>query len=509
MAGSARTKRGYSKIEMACKLAKVEGIAYVWVDTCCIDKSSSVELSEAINSMFQWYKDSLICYAYLSDLRPFTDLSRTLKSCRWFTRGWTLQELIAPTNINFFDQNWGFIGNKKDLMEEVSSITGIGVLVLNHTTPLSSVTVATRMSWASYRQTTREEDMAYCLLGIFSVNMPLIYGEGSKAFTRLQEEIIRSICDLSIFAWKAVPDQDERHSRRYSGALAKSPKLFSSCRHIIRSKETRFHADFSVTNRGIRMPAGLIGLSIKNSQGCHYVLCLDCSTEGQSNSSLAIYLRKCGADLFIRDHPSSLATVTPESGNRYRFRTIYILSKLPESPCPLQDGFPSPDDDLVISRRVSAIRICLPPGLVVYNANPPSHRDSQDEVFFSTESTHDGWCAITIEGTLRLDGQHVPVSCFFACFGWNCRQKYLVSTLVNLSTCDPISINRLVSELEREQNDFIPWALEDLEYFGIPLQGFVTLEAAGHTFKLSHIAKKVFVPTICKSEMYQVEIFLD
>ncbi|KAH6871396.1 heterokaryon incompatibility protein-domain-containing protein [Thelonectria olida] len=506
MNGSAWNKKGYTKIEMTCRCADAEGVRFVWVDTCCIDKSSSAELTEAINSMFKWYKDSVVCYVYLSDLAPSTDISTALKGCRWFTRGWTLQELIAPNNVNFLDQNWNFRGSKRDLLNEISSITGIAAMVLSHKTPLSSISVAAKMSWAAHRQTTKVEDISYCLLGIFDVNMPLVYGEGSKAFTRLQEEIIRTTWDLSVFAWKAVPGRDGRHSRRYSGILAECPNQFSDCGRLVKSKGSQLHADFAVTNLGIRIPTVLVASRVENFQGSRYILSLDCSTEDQTQSSLALYLRKCGADLFVRDQPSLLATLTPESHDRYRSRTIYILSKLPEIPDPTQNGLLSPEDNFIISNRVSAIQICLPPGLVVYDANPTSHRDSQDAVFFSTENTHDGWCSITFEGELDWRGRRAPVSCFFACFGWNSRPSYLISTLVDLSTCDAISLRRLLSELEREGNEFIPWALEELEHFGIPMQGSVTL--AGGTVRMSHVAKKVLLPKICNSEMYQVDVFL-
>lgn len=271
--GTGKNKAGYCKLTLCAKQAAHDGLQFFWVDTCCMDKSSSAELSEAINSMFRLYKDSAVCYVYLSDLKPSIDLSTALKGCRWFTRGWTLQELIAPNNSDFFNQNWEFVGNKRDLLDEISSITNISTLVLSHNTPLSCVTVATRMSWAAHRQTTKVEDISYCLLGIFNINMPLIYGEGSKAFARLQQEIIKGTCDLSIFAWKTVPGQDDQHTHPYSGILAESPRQFSSCGSLVQSQERRFHADFSVTNRGVRIPTGLIASPIENFQGYRYILC--------------------------------------------------------------------------------------------------------------------------------------------------------------------------------------------------------------------------------------------
>lgn len=204
---SAFEKPGYSKIEGACKHALKDGLDYIWIDTCCIDKTSSSELSEAINSMFRWYEDARICYAYLSDLsvRDITskgDFRKNFRACKWFTRGWTLQELLAPPLVGFYTREWHVLGSKTTLSAHISSITRIDINALNGTR-LSSYTIAQRMSWASKRVTTRPEDVAYCLLGIFGINMPLLYGEGDKAFLRLQEEIIKTSDDHSIFAWEA------------------------------------------------------------------------------------------------------------------------------------------------------------------------------------------------------------------------------------------------------------------------------------------------------------------
>jgi hypothetical protein len=169
--------------------------------------------------MFRWYKHAAVCYAYLSDLDDDNTLSHRrggthyaesyaeyrlrsdLPNCRWFQRGWTLQELIAPPNIIFFSRNWHQIGPHKLLVSLISSITGIDIEVINHDVPISTISVAARMSWAARRKTTRTEDTAYCLLGIFEVNMPLLYGEGDRAFLRLQEEIMKVHGDLSLFAW--------------------------------------------------------------------------------------------------------------------------------------------------------------------------------------------------------------------------------------------------------------------------------------------------------------------
>lgn len=174
---------------------------------CCIDKTSSAELSEAINSMFSWYQNAAVCYAYLSDVPKSTDVSAAESSfskSRWFTRGWTLQELIAPCNLVFFSMDWHTLGTKIELSSRISSITGIERKFLSGKS-LELASAAKIMSWAALRKTSRVEDIAYCLLGLFDINMPLIYGEGKKAFRRLQEEIMTSRSeDHSLFAWGTI-----------------------------------------------------------------------------------------------------------------------------------------------------------------------------------------------------------------------------------------------------------------------------------------------------------------
>ena len=152
-----QSKKGYRKIAMTCRLASQSGLEYAWVDTCCIDKSSSAELSEAINSMYRWYGRSRVCYVYLEDLAAGADIAVDLPRCRWFTRGWTLQELIPPDHMQFYDQDWNPIGSKNDLMDCLIKITGIEEAVLKHQLPLPLVSVARKFFWAAHRQSTRTE----------------------------------------------------------------------------------------------------------------------------------------------------------------------------------------------------------------------------------------------------------------------------------------------------------------------------------------------------------------
>ncbi|KAF2673633.1 HET-domain-containing protein, partial [Microthyrium microscopicum] len=199
--GTGQEKQGYQKIVKCCQIAADEGYSYAWIDTCTIDKSSSAELSEAINSMFQWYKKSAVCYAYLEDYDEADPSS--LDKSRWFTRGWTLQELIAPSTVRFYSGEWKEFGTRKSLVKNIYKITKIDEdVLLTGSSFLYEKSIAKRMSWASTRQTTKPEDTAYCLLGIFDCTLPLLYGEGlAKAFIRLQENIIQASRDQSIFAW--------------------------------------------------------------------------------------------------------------------------------------------------------------------------------------------------------------------------------------------------------------------------------------------------------------------
>lgn len=234
----AKSKRGFKKIEMCCRQADADGYRYVWVDTCCIDQTSSAELSEAINSMYKWYESSMVCYAYLSDVTSVEKfkqkINSTLAAPRWFRRGWTLQELIAPLRVKFFSNGWKLLGSKKDLSSLLSKWTGIQESVLEHQVTIHDVSVANRMHWASKRRTTRQEDIAYCLLGIFDVNMPLQYGEGMRAFERLQEEILRTTNDSTIFLWqlRAPNDYPSRQwlqtarTNRLGSMFAPSPREF-------------------------------------------------------------------------------------------------------------------------------------------------------------------------------------------------------------------------------------------------------------------------------------------
>ncbi|KAI3336292.1 kinesin light chain [Xylariaceae sp. AK1471] len=214
-------KEGYRKIEFCRKQAARDGLDHFWVDTCCIDKTNNTELSEAINSMFRWYKNATKCYVYLTDVssdashvkNPYRSTwELNFQTSRWFRRGWTLQELIAPEQVDFFSKEGVHLGNKRSLERVISDITDIPAKVLRGD-PLSQCTVAERMAWAERRETTKPEDKAYSLLGVFNVQMALLYGEGEeKALRRLREETTKALKgvqhqDFSVtFSLHGVPE---------------------------------------------------------------------------------------------------------------------------------------------------------------------------------------------------------------------------------------------------------------------------------------------------------------
>ncbi|PIL29705.1 hypothetical protein GSI_08143 [Ganoderma sinense ZZ0214-1] len=203
------------KIKAFCETASEHGFDFGWVDSCCIDKTSSSELSEAITSMYDWYRHADMCFVYLPDVDSQTadaaERNEQFSRSRWFQRGWTLQELLAPSILLFLSKSWHVIGSKQTFAALIAKITNIDEDILTFKRSLDEVTVARRMSWAASRKTTREEDEAYCLMGIFGVSFPIIYGEGRRAFVRLQEEIIKTIPDQTIFAWGRILGPNWRH----------------------------------------------------------------------------------------------------------------------------------------------------------------------------------------------------------------------------------------------------------------------------------------------------------
>jgi hypothetical protein len=316
----AARKSGYLKICGTCEKARSHGIEYAWVDTCCINRSRSEELTEAINSMFRWYRRADACFVYFADLSSNSDIVHSMPRCRWFTRGWCLQELIAPRDVMFYNNCWQHIGNKSTPRFEklISHITKIDQAVLSDASLLPRLSVAQKMSWASRRVTTRPEDIAYCLLGIFNINMPLLYGEGQKAFLRLQKEIIEQSNDLSIFAWghpistsppgheqdgPTAPDEDDAKSYStdpdsYCDLFAQSPSDFSGCGNLVLPHDGAFrNLAFSMTNNGLSLSQMDLRLNFDNNCSLLPLLCHD---ENSPTEPLYLVLKMIHARLYVR-----------------------------------------------------------------------------------------------------------------------------------------------------------------------------------------------------------------
>lgn len=340
----AAKKPGFTKIKDTCNQAWLDGYLYVWIDTCCIDNRSSSELSEAINSMYKWYELAAVCYVYLVDLRcecsrlvetrahkaiitehvgcdvlvpelfapegpaktyiPLPTQSdlppmyedgagihqeacvSCLRKCRWFSRGWTLQELIAPERLMFFGSDWNFIGSKRDLLCTLSDITGIDSIALSHRCKLEELSVAKRLSWAACRETTRIEDRAYSLLGLLNINMSLIYGEGERAITRLQEEIIRSSADSSILAWS----RGLQH-----GLLTPSLSNFQACSKVILCDGATVAHSFELTHRGLKMRLPILKQGRKGTVRA-FLGVLSCRMDDDFERVLCLHLKEQMAD---------------------------------------------------------------------------------------------------------------------------------------------------------------------------------------------------------------------
>lgn len=315
---TATTRKGYQKIKYVMDQARKDNLDYVWVDTCCIDKTSSAELSEAINSMFTWYSASVRCYAYLADVDGTAD-SETQRSefsrSRWFTRGWTLQELLAPPAVIFFSKEWIGICERNSHSHIISDITNIDVDILDGTRPFETVSIAKRMSWAAARKTKRPEDIAYCLMGLFSVNMPMLYGEGGvKAFHRLQEEIMKHSDDSSLFAWGdyRIPEQAAH------GLLADRPAAFAKSGNVVQLGSQEEEKPFEMTNRGLR-----VGLNLYPTSEDSFIATFDCiSTSEDYDGLLGMHLKKIKA----RDHEYTRIKCDRLVASRMRgeHATIYV-----------------------------------------------------------------------------------------------------------------------------------------------------------------------------------------
>lgn len=328
-------------------------------------------------------------------------LARKFGDCAWFTRGWTLQELIAPPNVEFYDSEWNFYGLRnprnieffdhhpvitvrgdtavqRSLIPRISEITGVPPEVLVHSTIPQELPVACRMSWAAGRRTTRMEDMAYCLLGIFGINMSLLYGEGPRAFMRLQEEICKQSADLSLFAWRS--EDVDRRWQKFRGIFAQSPSEFKGCDEffLLRFSQTRYQGEFAVTNRGIRFERMPLYTGL-NSGILMALECADLRIARSSNSQTAIALTK-SAHGYVRSSPDVLYDLSDyydprenRPGTRHENSRIYVSKELTKQ------------EYLKVRNSTSELlEISLGPGVKVLAAEPKDLWDPYNKTFFSS-----------------------------------------------------------------------------------------------------------------------------
>ncbi|KAK6839282.1 hypothetical protein PG987_005148 [Apiospora arundinis] len=286
MDAKVRSKRGYPKFAGACAVANGLGYELIWIDTCCINKTDPVELSEAINSMCRWYAESDACITFLEDVTSPENFNES----DWFTRGWTLQELIAPKAVRFCDANWGFLRDKQSLQSVIVDITGIPVEVLTNAKSPQTYSIAQRMSWAARRLTQRVEDRAYSLMGLF---------DREKAFLRLQQHIIAQSADESIFAWdldllgeteKGIRPADHQV---FCGLLAPSPACFARGGDLLSQGRSR---GFRMDQFGLHLE--VTAAPAAGSLGTYKAI-LNVRTAG-SSEQYCIFLIRSGESEFVR-----------------------------------------------------------------------------------------------------------------------------------------------------------------------------------------------------------------
>lgn len=480
----AKAKKGFAKIDMACKQAQKHGLDYLWVDTNCIDKTSSIELSEAVNSMFSWYQRSTVCYAYLSDVESIRfDMTneshvQQFRASEWFTRGWTLQELLAPVTLIFYSRGWSEIASRSTMADIICETTRIDTVYLDGNGRFKNASTAQKMSWVSRRETKRIEDMAYCMLGIFDVNLPLLYGEGRKSFIRLQEEIIRTSNDQSIFCWTwtdSVPAE-------WVSLLAPCPQVFQYSEGFINVDSKIFNrTNFKVTNSGlsINLPVvrawsyylGILNASIINSavNEAHRLVCIPIgSHSGMNRASKRFTMRRL-------QYPPGPLPVSP----------CLVRSQLPmyiwSIPGPTPDRLPlalkdtppgyQRDSFLLIFDHIKSFGIQSSVIMEPSNATgsgEPSHYSSRLHVFppdvFDSEKG-----LITLDRTstssgalIRLERDGAPCTLFLG-LGFRFRRPYrfcgIVPELVAKATLDEPGLLKKSLDLatERDKEIYASW----------------------------------------------------
>lgn len=316
--GNASNKQGYVKVQNLCRIAREYGVEWVWLDTCNIDKANSTELNEAINSMYKWYANSEFCVAYLFDYDSHKHKSIGVST--WFNRCWTLQELISPRTVRFYDGLWHFCGTKAKVCKKLAEITGIDTDTLRGADP-RRCSIAQRMSWAAGRQATRIEDEAYSLLGLFDLSLPMLYGDGEKAFMTLQERIIQYSDDPTILAWDSEFSDDPEACH---GLLAKSPSAFRGCRNTKLIDERKRVSKLTYNFTGVELE------TLTTPHGMNTYICvLDCTSSAEPGERDAILVERLeDEDQYarVRRGVTTIMTVSEEDLSHWSFedRTLKV-----------------------------------------------------------------------------------------------------------------------------------------------------------------------------------------
>jgi hypothetical protein len=381
-----------------------------------------------------------------------------------FTRGWTLQELIAPKKVLFFDARWNKRGFKTTIAAELSAITMIDSKVLRNECSVSEFCVAQKLSWASRRKTTRVEDSAYCLLGLLDLNMPLLYGEGDKAFRRLQHEIIRSTEDLSIFAWRMNRISELKYSPAYAegvlcGVLARSAAMFEGCNKY-KSNQYGGYRESSVTNIGVKIRARVLARSLFTKEGRAYILPLNCTLNGRS---LGLRLRQVGYDEYLRANPFALFQYDEDTLQSTRPAERNPLTALPKESFPLSTLMEH-ESKLLPSRRTHLLRILANNTTILINPWPADRYDFEDQLFFVfRDPARDfGMVDITflIQSPKILASESKWGRCKFCALGWS-------STNPDVAQFGIIEEDKFTSEISTIRSQFTDWDRDSglLAYF--------------------------------------------
>lgn len=342
--GSGKEKPGYKKLQFCGEQAQRDDLQYFWVDTCCINKDNNSELSDAISSMFRFYRNSHRCYVYLSDVQgDYTEIQRSWDSdfykSRWFTRGWTLQELLAPRSVEFFSSIGTRLGDRLSLAQQIAQITSIPEPALRGH-PLPQFSREERFRWMSSRKTGLPEDKAYSLLGIFDVEIPVAYSEGAGSAMRRLEEAIerrdRCIRDIRL----RDPRDDKARIEKYKGGLLDDVYRWILQNHEFRQWRSAEQSSLlwikGEPGKGKTMLLCGIINELKNSSSntpvLSYFFCQ--ATDPRANKAAAV-LRGL-IFMFVCQHPSLVSYIYPDydTSGKEIFEDVnawFVLSRIMRS----------------------------------------------------------------------------------------------------------------------------------------------------------------------------------